>query len=121
MFREIVLQNTMNMLYAIQDVTWVVCVVYVETKVIGRTNANNVYHRLLIIYSVVIQLSSSVSYKIYINIISMYQTTLVFLKHFFRNTPTVFLILYKLISGFKTCFLTLWSKTDGLQLESEFS
>lgn len=42
------------MLYAIQDVSWVVSVVYVETKIIGRTNATNVYHRLLIIDRVVI-------------------------------------------------------------------
>lgn len=103
MFKEIELQNTMNMLYPIQDVMLVVSVVYVQTKIKGTANAN-IYHHLLIIDSVVITLSISISQKIYINIILMYQTTLVFLKHFFRNTPTVFLIIKRLILGFKTCF-----------------
>lgn len=59
-FKEIELQNTMNMLYAIQDVTWVMSVVYVQIKIKGTTNAN-IYHHLLIIDSVVITLSISIS------------------------------------------------------------
>lgn len=35
----------------------------------------------------------------------MYQATLFFLEYIFRNTPTIFLILKRLILGFKTYFL----------------